>query len=126
VLVFSAATAGPVTISGDQWSVTLSGLVNGANGFAVVATDEAGNTTFLPGTIVYRLADGKLDGSGPVGLADALKALRIAAGLATPTAADLVHGDVAPLVQGVPTQNGAIDLTDAQLILRKAAGLVDF
>jgi len=126
VLLFSAATAGPVTVTGDRWSVTLSGLVGGANGFAMVATDAAGNTSFRPGSIVYRLADGNLKAAGAVDLSDALRALRIAAGLEAPTSTDLVHGDVAPLAQGVPTQSGAIDITDAQLILRKAAGLVDF
>jgi hypothetical protein len=38
----------------------------------------------------------------------------------------MLHGDVAPLVDGVPTRNNAIDIADALLILRKTVGLVTF
>ena len=126
VLTFSGATAGPVTISGNTWSATLSGLVPGVNGFAVTATDVAGNMAIQSASLLLRTADGDIDGIAGVALADALKALRIAAGLVPASAADLLHGDVAPLRGGLPSQNGAIDVADAQLILRKAAGLVDF
>ena len=126
VLTFSGATAGPVTITGNTWSSTLTGLVPGVNGFAVTATDVAGNMAIQSASLVFRTADGDIDGTPGVGLADALRALRIAAGLVVAAPADLVHGDVAPLRGGLPTQNGAVDVADAQLILRKAAGLVDF
>ncbi len=120
------ATAGPVTVSGNAWSATLTGLVTGANGIAVTAFDAAGNTAMVSSSVVFRTADGNLEGAGTVDLADALRALRIAAGVTAPTPADLAHGDVAPLRAGLPTQNGAIDVSDAQVILRKAVGLVDF
>jgi hypothetical protein len=61
-----------------------------------------------------------------VDISDALKALRIAVGLIQPTAVDLLHGDIAPLVNGLTTQNGQIDIGDALLILRKVVGLVTF
>ena len=54
---------------------------------------------------------------------DALKALRFAVGLDTPTASDIAHGDVAPLVNSIPNPDGKIDLADVVAILRKAAGL---
>jgi hypothetical protein len=38
----------------------------------------------------------------------------------------MLHGDVAPLVNGVTTQNNVIDIADALLILRKVVGLVSF
>ncbi len=126
VLAFSGATAGPVTVSGNAWSAPLTNLAAGVNGFAVTATDAAGNMAIQSASIVFRTADGDLDGNGVVDLADALRALRLAAGLAPATAADLTHGDLAPLRNGLPTQNGAVDVADAQLILRKAAGLVGF
>jgi hypothetical protein len=56
-------------------------------------------------------------------MTDALKALRIAAGLDIPTPADLAHGDVAPLVNGLRQPDGKIDLADVVAILKKAAGL---
>jgi 2',3'-cyclic-nucleotide 2'-phosphodiesterase (5'-nucleotidase family) len=66
---------------------------------------------------------GDLDASGDVSAGDALRALRIAAGLIQSTAADLLRGDVAPLVSNAPHPDGKIDLGDVVLILRKAAGL---
>jgi hypothetical protein len=38
----------------------------------------------------------------------------------------MIHGDVAPLVNGLPTQNNTIDIADALLILRKTVGLATF
>ena len=59
-------------------------------------------------------------------VADALRALRIAGGLIVPTAADMSHGDVAPLVNGIPQPNDSIDIGDVVVILRKAVGLVNW
>ncbi len=72
------------------------------------------------------MADGDLDYDGNVTVTDALRALRIAAGLIQPTANDLTHGDVAPLVNGTPLSDGKIDINDVILILRKSAGLPSF
>ncbi len=56
---------------------------------------------------------------GEVTVADAMLALRMAAGLVSPTPTDVARGDVAP--QGNP--DGTIDIADALLIMRRAAGL---
>ena len=48
-------------------------------------------------------------------VADALKALRMAAGLSAPTALDLLRGDC--------LADGKIDVGDAILILKKAVGM---
>jgi hypothetical protein len=70
------------------------------------------------------VADGKLNGNaGAVDITDALKSLRIAAGIDTPSATDLIHGDVAPLANGKRLPDGKIDISDVVAILRKAAGL---
>ncbi len=95
------------------------------------AIDLAGNvaTTVSNGSITYKTnvpADGDLTGDGTVDAADALKALRIAAGIDTATAADLSRGDVAPLVSGTPHPDGKIDIGDVVVILRKAVGLVSW
>jgi hypothetical protein len=59
-------------------------------------------------------------------MTDALKALRIASGLDAPTASDLDHGDVAPLVNGRPRPDNKVDINDVVAILRKAVGLPSF
>jgi len=61
-----------------------------------------------------------------VDISDALKALRFTVGLEQPSATDMIHGDIAPLVNGLTTQNGTIDIADALLILRKVVGLATF
>jgi len=67
---------------------------------------------------------GDLDGNGQATVIDALRALRISAGIITPTASDLSHADVAPLVNGRPEPDGIIDIGDVEVILREAVGLV--
>ena len=74
--------------------------------------------------VITHTPSGSFDGSGTVGVTDALKALRIASELDTPTAADLKHADVAPLVNGTPAPDGKIDIGDVVVILRKALGLI--
>jgi uncharacterized repeat protein (TIGR02543 family) len=57
-------------------------------------------------------------------LTDALRALRMAVGLVTPTASDLIHGDVAPLgVNSKPKGDGVIDILDVIGILRMIVGM---
>ena len=70
-------------------------------------------------------SEGDLDGGG-VSITDALRTLRIAAGLMTPTNSDLLHGDAAPLVNDKPQPDGTIDIGDVVVILRKAVGLVSW
>jgi len=63
--------------------------------------------------------------NGVVSVADALIALRYALNLISPLPADdLFHGDVAPLVNGVPVPDGRITIADALVILRVALNLV--
>ena len=56
-------------------------------------------------------------------LTDMSTAGAFASGAATPTSADLSSYDVAPLVSGVPSGDGKIDVEDLVVILRKALGL---
>ncbi len=71
-------------------------------------------------------ANGDLNEDGAVNAADVLLAHRIALGLLTPSASQLVRGDVAPLINGTPTPDGIVNLADALLISRKALGLASF
>lgn len=57
-------------------------------------------------------------------ISDALRALKISVGMEQATADDLLRGDVAPLVNGVPQPDNAITLGDAVVILRRALNLV--
>jgi subtilisin family serine protease len=69
---------------------------------------------------------GDVDGDGSVTVADALRVLRAAIGLAPWSATLLYTGDVAPLVNGASASDRKIDIFDSLLILRKAVGLSAF
>jgi hypothetical protein len=126
ILVNSPAAAGQVTASNGTWSCTITGLAGGLNTFTVIAIDPAGNAALKTAGVTYVIADGNLKATGSVDISDALRALRISTGLITATPLDMLHGDVAPLVNGITTQNNVIDIADALLILRKVVGLVTF
>ena len=69
---------------------------------------------------------GDLDGSGSVDIQDASALLRISLGLEPATTAALAHGDVAPLVDGVPRPDGVIDVGDLLVLLRRIVGLAQW
>lgn len=70
--------------------------------------------------------NGDLNGDGKVDIADALRALLISAGLATPSASELIRGDVAPMANGLPIPDGTIDTGDALVILKQSLGLLSW
>jgi hypothetical protein len=119
--------ANQVTTTDTTWSTSVAGLASGANTISVTANDLAGGVTTVTGTVTLALPSGIIvAGETAISVADALKALRIAIGLVTPTAAELASGDVAPLVNGLPAPDGKIDVADALVILRKVVGLEHF
>ena len=109
----NVGTSKAVTIT----NITITGIDSG--NYALTATTASTTADIIAPP------DGDLDGSG-VSVTDALRALRIAGGLIIPTAADISHGDVAPLVNGIPQPDGSIDIGDVVVILRKAVGLVNW
>src|SRR6185369_7278222 len=115
VSVSGGATVGPITVTGNTWSAQVSGLAAGSNTITVTATDAAGNVTTKTTTVTAVSATGSFSGAPVPTVADALKALRMAVGIITPTAQDLLRGDL--------LADGTIDLGDAILILEKVAGL---
>ena len=135
----SVSTIGYVTVNVDGKTYT-SQLVAGSFSLdiplpvekvyqvTVTATDQGGIASSVQRNIVYKWAPGgDLNGDGEVGIADALKALRIAVKLDVATDLDLANGDVAPLgVDGRPASDGQIDISDALLILKKAVGLASW
>jgi cytochrome c peroxidase len=130
VTVDTGATVGPVrTVGGNgisTWSCDITGLAAGTNNITVKALDFVFNVTTVTGAITVILPDGNLKGSGSVDVSDALMALRIAVGLVQPSPEQMLHGDVAPLVNGVPAPDNRIDIADALVILRKVVGLINF
>jgi hypothetical protein len=118
VSVGNGALAGQVTVSGSQWSCRIFGLQPGNNTLTVTATDAQGNTTSTKTVVTVVIGDGCFRGTGSPDISDALKALRMAVGIITPTADDLLHGDV--------NLDNKIDSGDALLILRKVTGLTSF
>jgi hypothetical protein len=116
-----------VAVSG---TTTLGPFVEGApHSLVISATDLAGNVTTTTRNFTLHFADGAITTLGatePV-IGDVLAALRHVAQLNVIAAGDTFkHGDVAPLVNGVPVPDGVIDIGDVLLILRKVAKLATF
>jgi subtilisin family serine protease len=86
-------------------------------GTSTGTTGGNGGDTTVP--ITSTLTQGDLNGDGKINVSDATLALRIAAGLVTPSAGQLKAGDVAPAGQ----PDGRITVTDATRLLRITAGL---
>jgi cytochrome c peroxidase len=130
VSVDTAATVGTVrTVPGagiSTWSCDISGLPGGVNTMTVNVFDFVFNQTSAQQVVTRILPDGNFKGSGVVDITDCLKALRFVVGLDQPSIEDILHGDIAPFVNGLPTRNNLIDIADALLILRKTVGLVTF
>jgi alpha-tubulin suppressor-like RCC1 family protein len=108
---YTCATPGVKTLY--AYAVDAYGNVSLAKSAAVTVT--------LPAT-----ADGILvpvTGKTVPDIADALTSLNFAMKMAIPTPDQLLHGDVAPLVNGVSQPDGEINLGDTIVTLRRAVGL---
>lgn len=71
-------------------------------------------------------ANGDVNEDGLVNAGDVVLVSRIAMGLLTPTATQLVRADVAPQNGGVPSPDGDINAADVLLVTRKVLGLINF
>jgi hypothetical protein len=129
----TGTASGTVTVSGTgtgSRTVTISNITGiGTLGISIAAntaSDTAGNIALAAGpstTFTLDNGSGDLNGDSNVDMVDALKVLRIAAGIDTPSTSERAHSDVAPLMNGNRQPDGKIDLGDVVAILRKAAGL---
>jgi len=70
--------------------------------------------------------DGDLNNDGVVNVVDVLIAQQILNGQLIPTVEQLAHGDVAPLISGIPTPDAQFNLGDLIVITRKATGIIAF
>ena len=91
---------------------------------------DIGGNGFIHGPFtggsISPVADGDLNGHGLVNTADVLLSTCILMEQLTPTQDQINHGDVAPLVNGIPLSDGLFSLGDALVIQRKALGLISF
>ncbi len=102
----------------------------GNNTLYAFAKDSAGNISTSKTAVVYIGAKPGVDGvmipavgKNVPDITDALKSLNFAMKLEIPTADEILHGNVAPLIEGVPQPDGVINLGDTIVILRKVVGL---
>jgi len=112
----SAGTATSVTGSGHPWSWSCTGL-NGGTDDACSATIQETKTD---GILIP--APNKVEPT----IEDALRSLKITVGEITPTADDIRHGDIAPIVNGIPQPDGKVNLGDTIVILRRTIGLTSW
>jgi pseudomonalisin len=114
--VATLTTTQLTAVGNDAITAIYSGDANNAGSNTLTAFNET----------VTPPHDGDINGDGVVDAADVMLAEQITLGLLTPTANQLAHGDVAPLVNGVPAPDGKVDVSDVLIIERKALGLVNF
>jgi len=120
VVADAAGVTAPVVMNGERWSADLTAAVFEYSSLRVTATDAAGNASSKLTSVP--VPDGDLDGDGVVTISDALRVIKIVVSNEQPTANDLLHGDVGPLLNGKRNPDGKLDLVDGILLLRKALG----
>jgi Chitobiase/beta-hexosaminidase C-terminal domain/Divergent InlB B-repeat domain len=124
--VYYTTDGTPVTTASRVYSAPIRLAATTTTPFTVqfMAVDGAGNAEPAKNAAYMIHLGCDLNGDGKVDVADALKALQITVGLSSPTPYEMIRGDVGPLVNGKPTQNGIIDLADTLVILQRSVGLV--
>jgi len=128
-----SAKGGTVTLANGSITYAPPANYNGLDSFTYTLADN-GTTNNAPdpktstGTVNITISpsNGDMNSDGVVDSRDALKALRIAAGIVPATSSELAHGDVAPMVGNLPQPDNKIDLGDVIVILRKSVGLVSW
>lgn len=79
----------------------------------ITAGSDPNNSTSIPG-----VSSGDINGDGMVNVSDVLLAARISLGGLVATTNQLLRGDVAPLVAGLPAPDGVINAGDLVVIQR--------
>ena len=136
VAAHAAVLSSPDYTIGASW-MTSGGSPTEYTSCSGVAASSVGKAVFIPlagsSSHAYRIVPfvpaagsihtGDINGNGVVDMADALLALKKGFGLVQLTGAEIVRGDVGPMMNCVAVGDGRIDIEDAFLILRKAVGL---
>jgi len=107
----------------DLWELTNFGTLdrNGSGDF-----DGDGINDLDEYLISISKPDGDLNIDGIVNLLDILIAQQILNGQMVPTSLQLAHGDIAPLIDGVPAPDGQFNIADMLVIMRRVAGITTF
>lgn len=119
LMTFNVATPGEIRVSmagalpivADGVVLALSFATSGSAQDVALAVRTASLNEALPADVEYWLT-----------MEHAVLAARMAAGIVTPSQAQLAKYDVAPLVSGGAQRDGLVDIEDAVIILRKATG----
>jgi hypothetical protein len=94
---------------------------------AVTAADASGSeSSVLRHVIRVVPPDGDMNGDGKVNVRDVIIALQASIGIVPTTATLLSHGDVAPLINGVPSPDLKMTTADALVLLHRTVGLVSW
>ena len=94
------------------------------NGNSYTTDSVTANCTISVSVVARNARNGGLT---PPTIGDALKALRAVVGLTTLNTTEKISYDVAPLsISGTPVGDGAINIADALLILRRIVGIGDW
>jgi len=111
--------AGAVGTVGGVSSLDLTGKVYDPASLNITAVTLSGGTS-RNGVVVQSEILGQV--STPT-ILDAVEALKMATGSRQAGTGDLMHGDVAPLVNGVPVPDGKIDIGDVMVIMMRIVGI---
>lgn len=111
---------------GDVWVTGLTRSTNFPTVLPWQATNAGQTDVFLTKINTLFAPDGDMNLDGQITLADLLTGYRILNGDITPTGAQIMHGDAAPLVNGTSVPDGVIMTNDLLLLQRKLFGLVFF
>jgi len=76
--------------------------------------------------VTIAIPDGDLNSDGVVSVVDILIANQILNGQLTITPLQLAHGDVAPLINGIPAPDGLFNVADVLIITQKLANISSF
>ncbi|MBJ6725377.1 hypothetical protein [Geomesophilobacter sediminis] len=113
---------GNVLVYGDTASVDLTGVSYDPATLDITAVTPGGSSS-RNGILVPVQVPGQTWSPGVPTVADALESLKITAGLRPAGINEKLHGDLAPLVNGVPMPDGKIDIKDTVATMMRVLGL---
>jgi hypothetical protein len=126
--VAGAGTNVTFTVTPDNLKFKVKEVADGATILAPLATDPT-SFTINTGTVDHAVTaafmpSGDLDANGKLETADALKALKIVAGIQAAVGDDNAAADAAPLdASNKPASDGKVGIGDVLVILRRVIGL---
>lgn len=113
---------GAVVVSGNTASIDLTGVVYDPATLDITAVTPGGSSS-RNGVLVPVQEAGQSWSTGVPTIVDALASLKIASGVNPAGFNELLHGDVGPLVHGVPMPDGKIDIQDTVATMLRVLGV---